>query len=128
MNILDIDTEILREGVRTAKQTNDAITEACEKLNQVVIHNDWHCQERVQINENTVMNRETAREIQENSAAFYNAIEQSSAQFDEVEQQNIGMVNKVDGLLAQIVSVVPGITASAPAITSFDNIKDSLED
>lgn len=127
MRMLDIDTEILRAGVTKAKRTNELITEACNLLNQVVIHHDWHCEERVTINENTVTNRETAKEIQDNSSSFYNAVEQASAMFDEVEQQNIHRVNKVEGPLSQIISVVPGITAGAPAITSFDSIKDSLE-
>lgn len=128
MAYLDIDTDILRSAVTTAKQTNEAITEAYNILNQVVVHNDWECIERTQLNEKTVANREEAREIQNNSSAFYSAIEKASVQFDEVEQRNISRVNRVEELLSQILSVVPGITGDgAPAITSFDSIKDSLE-
>ncbi len=130
MNMLDIDTDLLRTCVGTAKKANDAITEACNKLNQVVIHNDWECSERTQINENTVANRQTAQKIQENSSSFYDAVERSSAAFDEVEQRSVVKVGKVEDLLSQIVSVVPGISGGidgSPAISSFDNIKDSLE-
>lgn len=130
MKYLDIDTGVLRTCVGTAKKANDAITEACTRLNQVVIHNDWECDERQQLNENTVANRQKAQEIQDNASSFYDAIEKASAAFDEVEQRTILKVNKVDDLLSQIVSVVPGITGGiggSPAISSFDNIKDSLE-
>lgn len=129
MSILVIDTDALRDAVTTAKQTNDAITEACTLLNQVVIHNDWECSERTQINANTMANRQTAQEIQDHTSAFYQAITQASAQFDEVEQNNITRVNGVEGILSQIVSVVPGITGGidSPAISAFTDMKDSLE-
>ena len=129
MAYLDIDTEVLRSAVTTAQQTNDLISEALSLLNQVVIHNDWACQERTQINANTITNRQKAMEIQKNTAAFYQAIRQSSEQFDEVENNNVNRVNQVDNLLSQILSVVPGITGpAAPSIVSFDGIKSSLEE
>lgn len=128
---LDIDTEVLRGIVTIAEQTNVAITEASNLLNQVVIHNDWACIERYQINEYTMANRQTIQKLQDNSASFYRAIKQSSACFDEEEQKNISRTNQVEGILSQIYDIVPGITGGIEgtevAISAFDDIKSSLE-
>lgn len=130
MAILELDTDLLRQSVATAKQTNDAISEACTLLNQVVVHQDWKCQERTKINENTVANRQMAQQIQSHTASFYQAISQASNRFDEVEQNTISYVNQVESLLAQIMTVVQGIGGgvSQPAISAFDTIRESLED
>lgn len=128
MAILDIDTDLLRQCVNTARQSNEAITDACNLLNQVVVHNDWQCQERWKINENTVSNRQEAQRIQQNSSAFYQAIAQSSARFDEAEQSTISHVSQVESLLAQIMTVVPGIGGGVgAAISSFSDIKNGME-
>lgn len=131
MAYLDIDTDVLRQSAAMAKHTNEAITEACTLLNQVVVHNDWHCQERTKINENTVTNRQEAQKLQGYAEAFYQAVAQASAQFDEKEQSMISRVNQVEELLSQILSVVQGISGgvgSAPSLVSFDSIRKSLED
>lgn len=132
MIYIDIDTGILRSSVATAEQANASISEALSLLNQVVIHNDWQCKERYQINENTLANRQTAQEIQNHASSFYHAVKQASEEFDEVEQNNIRRVNQVDGLIAQILTVVPGMLESAsplpPTMVSFDQIKSSLEE
>ena len=130
MAYLDIDTDVLRSSVATAEQANASISEALSLLNQVVIHNDWQCKERYQINENTLANRQTAQEIQNLASSFYQAVKQVSEQFDEAEQNNIGRVNQVDGLLGQILTVAPGIMEdlSSPTMVSFDQIKRSLEE
>lgn len=119
MAILDIDTDILRQSVATAKRTNDAITEAMNLLNQVVIHNDWKCQERVRINDHTVENRTLAQTIQGWSSNFYNAIEQTSQLFDESEQEAIRETNSLDEVIGRIAKVdVGGFTE----VTSFPDI------
>lgn len=130
MAYLDIDTDVLRSSVATAEQANASISEALSLLNQVVIHNDWQCKERYQINENTLANCQTAQEIQNHASSFYQAVKQVSEQFDEAEQNNIGRVNQVDGLLGQILTVAPGIMEdlSSPTMVSFDQIKRSLEE
>ena len=130
MLILHIDTEKLRAAVTSAKRTNEAIDEAVKLLNQVVEHNDWKCVERIQINENTTLNLQMAQEIQKKAAAFYSAVDQASAKFDEVEQRSITAGNSVDEPISQIVNVIPGTIRGAGAalsIASFETIKDSLE-
>lgn len=131
MAILDINTDILRQSVSTAKQTNDAISEALNLLNQVVIHNDWKCQERDTINNHTIENRTKAQTIQGWSSSFYSAIEQSSQLFDESEQQSIRDTNWIDDAVAGITNVVPGgFSALGSAVASavpFQNVKNTLE-
>lgn len=134
MAILEIDTDILRQTVSTAKQTNDAITEALNLLNQVVIHNDWKCIERNTINNHTIENRTQAQTIQGWSSGFYGAIEQSSNLFDEAEQFSISQTNTLDDIIGQIATIVPGsfTAASAGSAVSnagavvFNDVKESL--
>lgn len=134
MAFLDVDTDILRSTVSVAEQTNAAISEALTFLNSVVIHNDWQCFEREAINANTIKNRQTAQEIQQQTTAFYSAIKQASEQFDAAEQGMIGKVNQVESVIAKIINVVPGITdlgsatPTIPVMTDFDNIKNSMEE
>ena len=130
MAYLDIDTEKLRAGVTSAKRTKEAITEAVKLLNQIETHDDWICVERTKINKSMEENCKTAEDIQNASAAFYNAIDQASLKFDEEEQKSISRTNQLDEWLGQIISVVPGIAgagAGSLAIASFDTIKNSLE-
>ena len=130
MTILNIDTDILRSLVSTAEKTNEEISEACTLLNQIVVHNDWECDERTRINENTVTNRTSALTIQNHATAFYNAIKQASSLFDEAENKNITRVNGLDDKIGKIASVVPGITGgiSSPDIVTFDDFASTLEE
>lgn len=130
MSILEVDTDQLRASVATARQTNEAVTEACTLLDRVVVHNDWVCQERTQLNENTISNRQSAQEIQGHTSAFYRAIEQASTMFDEREQSNIISINQVEDLLSGFISVVPGIPGSlgSPSIASFNSLMHTLEE
>ena len=129
---LEIDTDLLRTTVATAEQTNQQITEAVNYLNRIVIHEDWACEERYAINDNTVRNQDTARTIQNNSTAFYNAIKQSSEEFDAEEQNQITKTNSVDELIARILNVVPNIISGSAdsvsniSIVDFDNFNQSF--
>ena len=119
MAILDINTDVLRQSVSTAKRTNDAITDAMNYLNQVVIHNDWMCKERYRINDHTVENSTLAQTIQSWSSGFYNAIENASQLFDETEQEAIRETNTLDELIGRIPRVDAG---GFTEITSFPDI------
>lgn len=129
---LEIDTDLLRSTVASAEQTNMQITEAVNLLNRIVVHNDWLCEERNAINNNTINNQNTASRIQANSTAFYNAIKQSSEEFDAEEQNQILGINGVDDLLARVLNVVPNFIsgetgiASNISIVDFSNISDSF--
>ena len=127
---LYIDTDTLQSLVTTAAQTNEAITDACTLLNQIVVHNDWQCDERTKINENTVTNRTTALTIQTHAAAFYSAIKQAAELFAEVENKNITRVNGIDEKIGQITSIVQGISGglSSPDIVAFDDFSSKMEE
>ncbi len=131
--ILKLDTDLLRSTVSVAQQTNEAITEAANLLNQVVIHNDWECVERTQINNNTLANKQTAKDIQDKTSAFYNAISTASSRFDEAEQNTVSRGNSLDEIIGTVVNVVPGISAGSAAgssinIADFSNLSGSLEE
>lgn len=119
MAFLDIDTDVLRQTVSMAKRTNDAITEAMNYLNQVVIHNDWMCKERYTINDHTVENRTLAQTIQGWSSNFYSAIDNASQLFDDTEKAAITEMDTLDEAIGRIPRVdVGGFTE----ITSFPDI------
>ena len=128
---LDINTDLLRSSVATAKIANDALTEAADILNRIIVHDDWGCPERTQINNNTLENKALVNSIQSKSSSFYHAIENSSQRFDEIETSNVQRTSSIDDVVGRILNVVPGITGAASvgsniAITSFSDIASSL--
>lgn len=131
MAILELDTDQLRSAVSAAEKTNSELTEAMNYLNMIVVHNDWVCPERKELNANTENNKQTASTIQQNAESFYNAIKQASQRFDEVEQSNVTRTNTVDGLISAIVNVVRGSFStggSAPAIGAFNGLSGVMKD
>ena len=132
MAYVDINTDELRTLTTTALRTNDSITEAMNLLNQVATHYDWKCPERDRMNQNTLANRSKAQQIQSNSTAFYEAIRESSDEFDQTEQDLISRQSALDDVIGRIASVVEGGigtagSLAAPNIASFTNMKNSLE-
>lgn len=121
---LEIDTDLLRSTVASAEQTNMQISDAVNLLNRIVVHEDWLCEERYAINNNTVKNQNTASKIQANSTAFYNAIKQASQDFDAEEQNQISGINGVDELISRILNVVPNVISGATDIASNISIVD----
>lgn len=135
MIVLNIDTSVLRSSVSVAEQTNEAITEAANLLNAIVVHEDWTCTERERIKEMTLANKQKAQEIREHGQAFYSAIKTASEKFDETERESCRRINGVDDIIGKVISVVPGITDSAMgagsgsdiSIVDFANLSSSLE-
>lgn len=132
-NYLEIDTDELRSAVVTADQTNSQITEAMNRLNEIVVHNDWVCVERDAINNNTVNYQRIIGQIQANSTSFYHAIKSSSDMFDQEEQNQITSTNGVDELIAGILNVVPrSISSESEAagsgisIVNFDGVSGAM--
>lgn len=108
MAFLNVDTDLLRSSVSVAERTNDLISDAATLLNQVVVHNDWVCSERNQINSYTIENRETAQKIEGYASSFYSAVKNASARFDAAEQEMRQRTNTVDEPIGRITNVVPG--------------------
>ena len=130
--MIQLDTDTLRSTVVSAEQTNNQITQAMNLLNQIVIHNDWECQERDAINNNTVIYQRMVAQVQANSTLFYNAIKRSSQAFDEKEQSLITKTNGVDELISSILCVNPAVissestAASEVSIVDFGNVSGSM--
>ena len=130
MAILDINTDELKSAVTVAKSANEEITAAMDLLNKIVIHNDWACPQRETINNNTINNRQTAKNIQECANAFYLAIEKASVEFEKTEQEIIRLTNQVDSLIASVASVVPGAYndgGSSPSMVPADSVRIAVE-
>ncbi len=128
--ILDLDTDVLRSSVSVAERANDEITNAMNMLNQIIVHDDWICPDRELLKNKTLENRTLIQNLQNDSTAFYKAIESSSARFDETEQTCIQRTNQVDALIAQIKNVVPGLAGSVSigndiAITKFNDDQEA---
>ena len=69
--IIDLNTEQLQSAVQIARSANAALTEAASLLNSVVVHNDWQCPERSEINDNTVRNRSQSLTLQADAERRY---------------------------------------------------------
>lgn len=119
--IIDLETDVLRETTETAKRANENIDQAVELLNQVVIHDDWGCSERDEINNYTVENRRRIQELQSKAAAFYNALCDSLAQFEAAEKETATSFQGVDGEIAGVLSMTPGIISDAGPVSDIGN-------
>ena len=111
MDILDINTDVLRQSVSIAKKTNEAITTAKNLMREVEVHTDWTCPERYGTNGLDALTNKNRKEIEvvyRWSSSFYTAIERASQSFDECERESIKSFNTLDNLIAAIVKVVPG--------------------
>ena len=136
MAFLNVDTDLLRSSVSVAERTNDLISDAATLLNQVVVHNDWVCSERNQINSYTIENRETAQKIEGYASSFYNAVKNASARFDAAEQEMRQRTNTVDEPIGRITNVVPGaiqevtqgVTGATPiCMSAFSGLAKGVE-
>ena len=68
--IVDIDTEELKRAAAIARRANEAITEAMNLLNRIVVHNDWECAERDAINDNTIRTKNDAPDRPQSALEF----------------------------------------------------------
>lgn len=130
MTMLDIDTDELRSAVAVAKSANEEITAAMDLLNKIVVHNDWECPQRETIKDNTINNRQTAKNIQECANALYLVIEEASVKFENTEQEIIRLTNQVDSIIASVASIVPGAYndgGSSPSMVPASSVKGAVE-
>ena len=104
---LDLNTDQLQNAVQAARSANEAITEAAALLNTVVIHNDWQCPERSEINENTNRNRTQALTLQTDAERLSTNINYAAEAFLAAEQEIINSFNSVDAPIASFLTVTP---------------------
>ena len=131
MAVFDIDTDELNALAGTASSANDLISEALQTLQSVTTHNDWQCAERTRINNYILQNRQMASTLQQNAAAFYQAISKAAELAYQSEQSYLQKQNELDDLVGRIENVVPGISqtgsvdgGAVPLISDFKNVVD----
>lgn len=107
---IDLNTEELQSAVQIARRANETITQVAALLNSVVIHNDWQCPERSEINSNTTRNRSSALAMQTDAENLYNAILFASQRFLEAESQLARSFDSVDGLIGQYLSLTQTVS------------------
>ena len=109
--IIEVNTDELASAVTAASRATQALTNAAELLNSIVVHNNWCCDERYAINNNTVNNKRSIQQLQSNANSMYNAIQFSSARFNEL-QHEIGIsFDTVEGPLGAFLSLIPNGSA-----------------
>lgn len=133
--IIDINTDELKNAVTIARRANEQLTEAMNLLNQIVVHNDWECSERDQMNENTVRNKADINNIQNNAEVFYNNICYASDRFSALEQEIYDSFGLVEGPLGTFLSLVPqnsglnsGGSFSEMVNGTMNNVASTLSD
>ena len=109
---LDLNTDQLQSAVQLARAANEAITDAASLLNSVVVHTDWQCPERTEINNNTTRNRSQALTLQTDAERLYNSICYASEMFLAAEQEVANSFNTVDGPIASFLSKTPAVSTS----------------
>lgn len=133
MDILDINTDELRNFVSVAKKASRDIDQATKLLQQIEVHDDWICPQRETLKQLTNHNRKTAEVIQSWSLSFYNAIESASQAFDDCENASIASFKTLDSLVSSIATVLPGtftvsgIGSSVINAIPFKNIQSAME-
>ena len=105
--MIDLNTQQLQAAVQAARAANEAISDAANLLNSVVVHTDWQCPERSEINENTSRNRSQALTLQADAERLYNNINYAAEAFLAAEQQVSSSFNTVDGPIASFLSQTP---------------------
>lgn len=124
--IIDINTEQLQSAVQIARAANEAISDAASLLNSVVIHTDWQCPERTEINDNTARNRSQALTLQADAERLYSNICCCADLFLAAEQEVSASFNAVDSPIASFLSKTPA-TAAAEHKGAWDTAKDVLQ-
>ena len=104
---IDINTDQLQSVVQIARAANEAISDAASLLNSVVVHNDWQCPERSEINENTSRNRSQSLTLQADAERLYCNISNAAQAFLTAEQQISSSFNTVDGPISSFLSQTP---------------------
>lgn len=133
MDILDINTDELRNYVSIAKKASRNIDQATKLLQQIEVHDDWICPQRETLKQLTNHNRKTAEVIQSWSLSFYNAIDSASQAFDDCENASIASFKTLDSVVASIATVLPGtfttsgIGSAVINAVPFKNVKDAME-
>lgn len=128
--IIDLNTEQLQTAVQIARAANEAITDAASLLNSVVVHTDWQCPERSEINSNTANNRSQALTLQSDAERFYNNICYAAEVFLEAEQEVASSFNTVDSPIASFLSKTPANVISdlsAGAESAWSTAQDVLQ-
>lgn len=120
--LIDINTDQLQSAVQAARAANEAISDAANLLSSVVVHTDWQCPERSEINDNTVRNRSQALTLQADAEKLYNNICYAAEAFLAAEQQISSSFNTVDGPIASFLSQTPAGAVSEFAWSAAQNV------
>jgi hypothetical protein len=123
--LIDINTDQLQSAVQAARAANEAISEAAGLLNSVVVHTDWQCPERSEINDNTIRNRSQALTLQADAERLYSNINDTAEAFLLAEQQVSGSFNTVDGPIASFLSQTPASGVSEHAWGAAGKVLES---
>lgn len=123
--LIDINTDQLQSAVQAARAANEAISEAAGLLNSVVVHTDWQCPERSEINDNTIRNRSQALTLQADAERLYRNINDTAEAFLLAEQQVSGSFNTVDGPIASFLSQTPASGVSEHAWGAAGKVLES---
>ncbi len=123
--IIDLNTEQLQTAVQIARAANEAISDAAGLLSSVVVHTDWQCPERSEINENTTRNRSQALNLQADAERLYNNIIYAAEAFLAAEQQVSSSFHTVDGPIASFLSHTPAPAVSEQAWGTAQKVLES---
>lgn len=149
--IIEMDTDILREASLSTKSANDMIDQVAALINQIVVHNDWICDERETINEYVTENQNQVRYLQSCVESLYRAVLDCLAHFEAAQEETANSFNTIDDLIAGVLSLTPGTisannqvsgsavaglwnaglsdnTSAAPNLCSFDTIESAMNE
>lgn len=111
--IIDLNTQQLQTTVQMARAANEALTDAANLLNTVVVHTEWQCPERTEINDNTTRNRHQSLVLQADAEQLYRNICYAANAFEAAEREVASSFSTVDSPIASFLSKTPGTVMSS---------------
>ena len=124
--MISVDTDVLRRLAAASQNATQELEAASYMLNQVTVHNDWGCRERVTINAYIQSNRKKMQSLMEASRSFSNVMEQVMDEFVQTERCISDMFETVESMIGSIVAI-PVAGAALPSIKVADFKKISQE-
>lgn len=121
--MIDIETLIIKQLVRSAQLSCEEIGEAVGLLNQVTTHNDWGCRERIQINEYIQTNKTQIKQIQDAGHGYLNAVSEMATEFENLERDLPSMFESIESILGHILAV-PTVSSTPVGKKTKDILKD----
>lgn len=115
--MISIDTEVIKQLAAVVKSATEELESASQLLNQITVHNDWGCKERVTINSYIMYNRKKMQELMEASRGFTTVVGSIAEDFVKTESGIAQLFGGVESILKRVISIPVSTSITTPTFT-----------